>query len=322
MVSWKAKRLVNLLHEDAMVNLDVLGEAIGSSRQNVSKYLSALARDGSIKYSILENADIVNARTFFIEIKTNPEEPDVVESLRNIPGIRSIDGIIGQNSLIAKFVARGTASFKGILDRIDGIVTGTRFQAYRIIECLATFKDGGKVLARPVDGRDGPPIDEVDAAILDFLQAGLDERPTYELVFDALASRFADAPSYAQVRKRVMAMRERGIIHSFTVKVSPAAISRCDFPFKFFIQILPKQLHEYTAIARGILALEDRIVEVHRTGQEYGLFAACRAASIVQYKEFLEGLYATGKIQDTVSTLVIDEKLPATFVPFNPAGDF
>jgi DNA-binding Lrp family transcriptional regulator len=93
-------------------------------------------------------------------------------------------------------------------------------------------------------------------------------------------------------------------------------IPQTDFPLKFYLQILPKRLSEYDAIAVETLAPKDEIVELYRTGEEYGLLGVARTGSIDGYRQFLESLYKTGKIQDTISTLVIDEKLPAIFKPF------
>ncbi|MBD3351035.1 MAG: hypothetical protein GF364_06075, partial [Candidatus Lokiarchaeota archaeon] len=58
------------------------------------------------------------------------------------------------------------------------------------------------------------------------------------------------------------------------------------------------------------------ITELYRTGQEFGLLAVVRTKDIPSYKRFLENIYTTSEIHDTISTLVIDEKLPATFQPF------
>nr|MDO8115560.1 Lrp/AsnC family transcriptional regulator [Candidatus Sigynarchaeota archaeon] len=152
MFSQKAKRIINCLHDDATVPMDEIGSKVGITRQNVSTYLEKFTTGKILAYTIVENPNVLESRTFFIEIKTNPEEPDVVEFLEDITGVRSIDGIIGENSLVVKFAARNNVEFARVLDRVDEIITGTRFQHYKIIECLKTFKDGGKTFVNTGDG--------------------------------------------------------------------------------------------------------------------------------------------------------------------------
>lgn len=319
MPSEKAKRLLNLLHEDGARPLNDLATLLGASRQNVTRYLKQLEQDLLITYTIIENPNVHEVRTFFIEIKTNPEEPEIVTRLNEIAGVQSIDGIIGQNSLVAKFCTRNDEQFTEVLKQVDGIITGTRFQHYKIINCIKTFKIGGMDVASSAGvERTGvqPVVDPVDEAILDALQAiqDADGNPV-RFSFEWLAAQLGTV-SYSQARRRVKAMVDAGVISSFTIKIMPALIPRTDFNVKFYLQLLPKQLSEYNTIAAGILASENQIVELYRTGEEYGLFATVRTASIAEYRLFIEGLYRTGKIQDSISTLVIDEKLPAVFKPF------
>ena len=274
-------------------------------------------------YSIIENPNVHEFRTFFIEIKTNPEEPEIVSRIIDIPRVRAIDGIIGQSSLMVKFCTRNDQQFAEILKQIDTIITGTRFQHYKIINCLKTFKDGGKGLAegkpaimKKSTGRHD--LDGIDESLLDAMQ-DIPERFSYEWI-TAKASIYVESLSYSQVHRRVKEMIDSGVIESVTIKLSPDFIPKTDFPVKFYLQVLPKQLSEYNGIAAGILSSRHEIVELYRTGEEYGLFAVVRTGSIAEYRKFLESLYATGKIQDTISTLVIDEKLPATFKPFKDDG--
>ncbi len=331
MINDKARSLLNLLYDDALASQDSLAAKLEAlrlpaSRQNIGKYVGQLEQGDLITYTIVENPNVHDVRTFFIEIKTNPEEPEIVTKIMQIERVRSIDGIIGQNSLVVKVCTRNDQQFSAILKQIDGIITGSRFQHYKVINCLTTFKDGGKILTSDDREERGtrhgtPEIDVVDEQLLDAMQnparktGSKPERMSYGWILEhALAA--SQELSYAQVRRRVNTMVESGLIHSFTIKVSPALIPQTDFPLKFYLQILPKRLSEYDAIAAETLAPKDEIVELYRTGEEYGLLSVARTNSISDYRQFLESLYKTGKIQDTVSTLVIDEKLPAIFKPF------
>ncbi|HME55993.1 MAG TPA: Lrp/AsnC family transcriptional regulator [Candidatus Lokiarchaeia archaeon] len=320
----KARCILNLLYDDAMVSQDGLASKLkdlgfNASRQNIAKYLEKLETGRNIVYSIIENPNIHQFRTFFLEIKTNPEEPEIVSRLNDISRVRAIDGIIGQNSLMVKVSARNDQQFAEILEKIDEIITGTRFQHYKIINVLKTFKDGGKILSGEnvldLDRGDTPPIlDVIDEFILDAMDT-MPERFSYGWLSTKSTDRGQEL-SYPQVHKRVTTMMESGIIDTFTIKIAPALILATDYSVKFYLQILPKQLSAYNDLAAADLAMKDEIVELYRTGEEYGILAVVRTGSIAEYRQFLESLYRTGKLQDTVSTLVIDEKMPSTYRPY------
>jgi len=320
----KARCILNLLYQDAMLSQDGLAARLkelgfNASRQNIAKYIEKLETDRDIAYSIIENPNIHQFRTHFLEIKTNPEEPEIVSRLSAISRVRTIDGIIGQNSLMIKISTRNDQQFSEILEQIDEIITGTRFQHYKIINVLKTFKDGGKILsgdyAFELDpGASPPALDSIDEFILDSMN-DMPERFSYGWLSTKALDRGLDL-SYPMVHKRVKTMMEAGIIDTFTIKLSPGFIPATEFGVKFYLQILPKQLSAYNDLAAADLAKRDEIVELHRTGEEYGIFAVVRTGSIAEYRQFLESLYRTGKLQDTVSTLAIDEKMPSTFKPF------
>jgi DNA-binding Lrp family transcriptional regulator len=316
--------VLNLLYKDHQESLTRLSDALGDvqqrlSRQSIGKYISQLEAEKKIVYSIIENPNVHEFRTFFIEIKTNPEEPEIVSRLQQLAHVRTIDGIIGQNSLIVKFCTRNDQQFSKILEQVDHLITGTRFQHYKIINIIKSYKDGGMYLAPPdtsdVEGNNkGFKIDAVDERLLDIMQDMPVQFSSEELA-KQVSSGYAPL-SDSQVYRRVHRMKAENVIKAYTIKFSPILIPQTDFPLKFYLQILPKRLSEYDAIAVETLAPKDEIVELYRTGEEYGLLGVARTGSIDGYRQFLESLYKTGKIQDTISTLVIDEKLPAIFKPF------
>ncbi|MEX2683465.1 MAG: hypothetical protein Q6373_017950 [Candidatus Sigynarchaeota archaeon] len=310
-----SKQLLNLLHEDANQSLPMLSDELRRrnfpvSRQSVGQFISRLEDEKKIFYTIVENPNIRGARTFFIEIKTNPEEPEIVLKLQEIHHVRSIDGIIGQNSLVFKCCTRDDQELSSILKQLDLLITHTRFQHYKIINCLRTFKDGGFTFPQE---RQDLMINKIEACLLDIMQDMEEPFPILSIMEKASMKGFP--LSYNQASRMVRKLRNEMYCIP-TIKISPDYIQQTDFPLKFYLQILPKNLSEYDIIAAETLAPKDEIVDLYRTGEEYGLFAVVRTSSISDYRQFLEAMYRTGKIQDTISTLVIDEKLPAIFKPF------
>ncbi|MHA1371459.1 MAG: Lrp/AsnC family transcriptional regulator [Promethearchaeota archaeon] len=311
------KQIINELYIDALRKSKDIASKVGISVQYISNFMKYLKVNNKIRFSIVENVEVEDSRYFFIEIKSNPEEPEILDHMLNrLPGLVSLDGIIGQNSLIARFKVYNNTEFSEILERLDRIVATTRFRHYKVIECIKTFKDGGKMLLHGGPGDSGGPVSlsAQDKMMLNILRDS-PSKFSFEFLIHKLKSRGVRL-SYPTCRRRINKMIDSGIIHSFTIKVCLNFINETDFPLKFYLQIIPKNLSEYNLIATNVLIYHREIVELYRTGQEYGLLAVVRTRSIRDYRRLLKDLYETGKIQDTFTTLVIEEHLPAIFRPF------
>ncbi|MHA1727220.1 MAG: Lrp/AsnC family transcriptional regulator [Promethearchaeota archaeon] len=310
----KSQILLNVLYKNSMRSLAEIGKDLHMTRQHVATYLKRLKNDNIIyEYSIVENPNIQESKIFFIEIKTNPEEPEIVSRLEKIPSIRSIDGIIGSNSLIAKFYVRNDQEFNDILNQIDKIISSSRFQHYKIINCLKIFKNEGNSIIKS-ENKQMQKLDETDIQILKTLNK-MGPKFSYKSISDKI-KQIIPHITYAKVRRKTKYLIKSGIIQSFTIRLSNNFIQNTDFGFKFYLHIIPKNFSEYNSLALHTLGPKENITELYRTGQEYGLTAVVRTKNIPEYRNFIESLYKTGKIQDSFTIFVIDEKMPAIFKPF------
>ncbi|MHA1452753.1 MAG: Lrp/AsnC ligand binding domain-containing protein [Promethearchaeota archaeon] len=256
-ISSDQKKLLNMLYMNSRITNSELGEVIGKSRQTVWKYIQTLNSNvGGFEKTQILNPNREDNRIFFIEIKTNPEEPEIITKLSNLYPTKSIDGIIGDTSLMVKFQVRTNEEFRGVLRKIDSIIEKSQFQFYHVINVLNVFKEAGHVFSN-----------------------NLEE-----------------------------------IFH--TIKLSHNFIPHTDFPLKWYLQLIPKILTEYTEIAEEILASQKEIINLYRTGQEFGLFAVVRTKSKEEYSRFIQNLYNTGKFRDSHTIFVLDERLSSTFQPF------
>jgi len=52
----------------------------------------------------------------------------------------------------------------------------------------------------------------------------------------------------------------------------------------------------------------DQILDLYRTGEDYGLLATIRIGNIAEYNSFLLRLYASEDIIDTHTVLVLEER--------------
>ncbi|MHA2289463.1 MAG: hypothetical protein ACXABG_11820, partial [Promethearchaeota archaeon] len=85
----------------------------------------------------------INLKYVMIEIKTNPQEPELVEELLGIPQLRMLDGIIGDFSLFGLFIFRSAKEYYQILNKIDEIMAKSYFKKYQILETIKVFKTNG-----------------------------------------------------------------------------------------------------------------------------------------------------------------------------------
>lgn len=298
-----------------MSTLTEIGEKIKISRQRISKILEFWAEKEIYSHSIVENPAISGSKTFFCFIKTNPEEPEIISAIMELDNVKSLDGVIGPNSLIVRFKSKSNNEFNSTIDKMDQIISESRFQHYRIIDCLRTYKDGGKMLKKPVSRE--VILDETDITIIKELnKMKIRKKLSYKVIYDHLVKTNL---SYSKFLRKIKKIVNLGIIESFTTKFHPNFIQKTDYGLKFYLQIKPKNFSEYNNIAEGTLnneSIANKIVELYRTGQEFGLLAVVRTGSIKEYRNFIESLYKSKKIQDSNTTIVIDEKLPSIFKPF------
>jgi ribosomal protein S18 acetylase RimI-like enzyme/DNA-binding Lrp family transcriptional regulator len=263
-ISHDQMKLMNLLYANSDQTHQQLGDLIGKSRITVWKYLKSVNPENSnFEKERIKHPNREDNRIFFIEIKTNPEEPEIISKLgrinsrlRNEIQTKSIDGIIGNTSLMVKFQVENNEEFRQVLRNVDKIIANTRFQFYRVINVLNVFKEAGHVFSKD--------LSEVFSSIK--------------------------------------------IFYNF--------IPFTDYPMKWYLQLKPKILTEYDEIAENLLAPMDEIINLYRTGQEFGLLAVVRTKTKEEYRNFIQKIYSTKKFQDSHTIFVLDERMPSTFQPY------
>ena len=251
------KKMMNLLYEDSKIKKSELEKILGRKRQTIWHYIQSMKEDGyEFETTPIRHPNREDNRIFFVEIKTNPEEPNIISKLSEIYQTKSIDGIIGDTSLMVKFQVRTNVEFRNVLKKLDTIIAQSRFQFYHVINILNVFKEAGHIFSEDL-----------------------------EEVFQ-------------------------------TIRIDSNFIPYTDFPLKWYLQLIPKTLPKYTEIAEEILAPRDEIVNLYRTGQEFGLFAVVRTKTKEDYSEFIQKLYKTEQFRDSKTIFVLDERLPSTFRPY------
>ncbi len=325
----KAQRLSLLeeLYRNSRVRASHLEETLHLSRQTISKIRGNLWNKHIIdRPTFIINPLVLNLQYFFMEIKTNPSEPKILEQIKIIRELASIDGVLGEYSLIAKFEVQTKKNFAEILSQIDENVSQSLFSSYRIIECIDIFKVGGFVLDRTHPTKQ---LDDKEKKwhLLQLLQKNYNlkrwpER-TDESFFTASEKVLLEKINLSREFNRFQLVDH--IIQDFTITLNNEKLQALitggertykepDFSTKFYLQIQPKQMGQYTTLAKELVH-EPNIIDLYRTGNEAGLLAIVRTKGLKGLNEFLKHLYKTYPIMNTHTTVVVEEIKPAIYPP-------
>jgi DNA-binding Lrp family transcriptional regulator len=142
----EAQRFIKNLSGKTKFVISRNSRAIGLTRQTYQNKLDGL-RDQKIitNFTININPSIHpnNLKYVMLEIKTNPNEPELAKKLLEIPQLRMLDGIFGDFSLFALFIFNSPEEYYQILNTIDKIMAKSYFKKYQIIDTIKVFKTNG-----------------------------------------------------------------------------------------------------------------------------------------------------------------------------------
>lgn len=300
--------LLEALYKNSRENATKLADILPFSRQTISKLRRRLWNERIIHQpTILVNPHALNLQISFLEVKTNPGEPEILKSFSDIPEIESIDGIIGDYALILKIVVATKHRFAEILSEIDQIISHkSQFQSYRIIDTIDIFKLGGFIL-------ENKHPEEVKATTWNLLQVLKKNNDPKRWPEDGLTT--ADHESLfhdsRNLSREVNRLKKEKIIQRFTITLN---YPQSELHTKFYLRLKPKIIGDYSTLALR-LTRNPNIVELYRTGEESGLLAIVRTDGLQDYKNFVHGLYEDYAIENTHTTVVLDENIPTIYPP-------
>lgn len=314
------------LYRNSRIRASHLTEIMHSSRQTISKIRSRLWESKLIERpTFVINPLVLNLQYFFMELKTNPSEPNILKQIKKTNELASIDGVLGDYSLIAKFEVQTKHKFAEILSEIDLSITDSLFSSYRIIECIDIFKVGGFIIERnhPTKILDDK---EKKWQLLQLLQKNYNlkrwPQRTEEVFFTDSEIELLEKINLSREFKR---FKEDHIIQDFTITLNNEKINALishgerihkepEFSTKFYLQIQPRLMSQYTSLAIALVH-EPNIIDLYRTGNEAGLLAVVRTKGLKGLNEFLKHLYANYTIMNTHTTVVVEEIKPAIYPP-------
>jgi DNA-binding Lrp family transcriptional regulator len=304
-------QLLEELYKNSRIRANNLGSKINLSRQTISKIRNNYWKNEVIhSATILFNPYVLNLQYFFMEIKTNPAEPELLKYLKTINEVISVDGIIGDYALIVKLEVRTKKEFAQILDKIDSEMTETYFQSYRIIDIIDVFKLGGVIIE--TENAEVKIQDEKKWKLLNLLKKNNNikkwpERRENEF-FTKEELNYLDSINISREYDRFISEHA---IKCSTITLKP---TMADFKMKFIMRIKPQKIGLYNLVANQ-MKKEPNIIELFRTGEDFGLLAIIRTKNLDDFKEFIYSMYEKYEIIDTHTTVVVDEHIPTMYPP-------
>lgn len=310
-------KIIQIFNSETKLNIKEISDNLGYSRQTFYNKFERLKKEkiiGQFTININPNISPNNLKYVLLEVKTNPQEPELVKNLKLIPQLRILDGILGDYSLFALFIFNSSRDYYNALNKIDEVMSKSYFKKYQIIDTIKVFKTNGIELDNKTVNNQYE-LDKIDYIILKILQKKQELSPisTYKIkniikesFQKVLKELNKEDISQSTVHNRIKKLESSGVILNYTINFNP---KKMGFKGKYHVRIKPKNPSKYNFIASK-LEKNQYITDLFRIGEQYGLFAIIRVKKVEDYAEFIKTLYDTKEIEDTFTYFVLDELLP------------
>ena len=308
------RNLIKSFNNESKYVITKLTQILGYTRQTIKKRFDDLKIEKIISnFTININPNIlpINLKYVLLEIKTNPNEPELLENLLKISQLKVLDGILGEYSLFALLIFHSSEEYYQVLSIIDKIMAQSHFKKYNIIETIKVFKTNGIELDdNEIDSNF--EVDSIDYVILNIMQENQNLKPisTYEIK-DIINDKYKDflnemnrqEISQSTIHNRIKKLEKNNVILNYALNFCPKKIG---FRGKYLVRIKPKDPSKYNEIALN-LEKNHFITDLFMIGQQHGLFAIVRVKKVEDYADFIKILYQSNEIEDTLTNFVLDE---------------
>ncbi len=288
--------LLNALNARRFFSLRGVAAETGFSSAWLRKQILNMRKNGLItSWQLVLNPLSHQQRIFFFLLKTNPNEPRVINELLNNydqNSLSTLEGITGEFSLICRFHFPNATAFLESLDHLHELIGETGFQKYQIIEVIKVHKEQG--IAVPELKRH-LKIDEL--RILFSIQKLAE-------TFDLPPSTYKLADKMSDNQPSIYRKLKKWKTENFILGYSVATPYWHRKYIHTYIQV-KAPLGKYQSAVDFCLQ-DERVKNVYRTNQEYSLLLKTRHPDLSDLNSFLRILYQQTEIEDTLTRIVID----------------
>jgi DNA-binding Lrp family transcriptional regulator len=301
-------KVLEQLYADSRIQSNDLAQNLNLTRQTISKLRTDLWNDHIINSpAVILNPHVLNLHYAFMEIQTNPSEPEILNQMLSFPEVASIDGILGEYSLVIKFESPSKQRFAQILSTIDEGIARSQFHSYHIIETIDVFKQGGFPITKKESNRE---LSLKKWPLLQQLKKNYNPKKWPPRPNEFLDETLKSLES-TNLSREFKIFEESGIIEHYSITLNK---QMPDFSTKYILRIKPANIGEYTKLAEELIH-HPNIIELYRTGEDFGLFSIVRTKGLEGFKLFIKDLYTRYAIYDTRTTVVVDEIMPMVYPP-------
>ena len=300
MIHQKSIELIDLILHALSIrqrsSLRGIAAEIGLSSTWLRKQILKMKKNGLIKsWKVVLNPLSHQRRIFFLLLKTNPNEPRVVnELLSNYDqnSLSTLEGITGEFSLICRFHFPNATEFLDSLDHIYELIGETGFQKYQMIEVIKVHKEQG---LRVPELKKQLKSDELKL-LLAIQKLG----ETFELPPSTykIAEKLSD--NQPTIYRKLKKWENENFILGYSIN-TPYWHTKY---IHTYIQV-KAPLGKYNSIITFCLQ-DKRVINVYRTNQEYSLLIKSRHLNLTDLNNFLKILYQRAEIEDTLTRIVLD----------------
>jgi DNA-binding Lrp family transcriptional regulator len=292
------ERILTSLNNRQNPSIRGIAEKIGVSSSWLRKKIMKLRKEGIIQSwkLILNPMAYQGQQIFFFLLKTNPNEPEVVNKLLDSYDLKKLsllEGISGEYSLIGRFHFPNASDFLASLDHLYHLVGETGFQKYRLIEVIRVYKEHG-IPSPSVDVK----LKKNERERLEKIQQlGKEtELPpsTYQI---AQLLDVTQPVIYRQIKK----WKNNRIILGYSLTSSYWSQNY----IHSYIQIKAPLGKYKTAI--DFCIQDESVIDVYRTNQEYSLLVKARHLNLMRLNNFLKTFYRQVEVEDTLTRIVLDD---------------
>lgn len=296
--------------KDHRVRASELSATLGISRETLRSRIRKLINRDILRgfMSVVDFRGLGFNVTAFFLLKTNPQEPWLLEQIMILPNCDFIAGITGNFSLLCRFRIRNEETFGKVMYGIDSLMAKSGSRTYRVIRVVDIFKENGFSVLKIPDRI----VDERDLAILNRLIYQKCSKNQYTpLTSLQLASEVN--LSQSSVYKRLQRLENDRIILGFSVDVNWARINGDRIGFVMQLKVDFNKINDVASLIAGF----PEVSSLYRTTEEYPLLALVQVQRVTDFTSLLLKCYDIPSVEDTHSLLLLDvplERSPASLL--------
>ena len=274
-----------------------LATKLNLSTSQFKRIINHLKTEELIKnWNIIINPNILpKMKILFFFLKTNPNEPEVVNKLLNNyddQALSQLEGITGTFSLVGQFHYIDTTHFLDSLEFLYSLAGKTGFQKYQLIEVIEVLKISGfysSKISRSLRSGEHYKLEKIRT-----LNSGAKMPMTsYQIAQELNLSQ----PAIAKLLKK---WKDETVILGYSIKTDYWK----DQFINAYIQ-LKAPLGKYQLVIDYCIH-RNEVQDVFRTNHEYSLLLRTRFLSLNDLNSFLQDLFQHSIVEDTITSIVLD----------------